>query len=491
MGDVPYVHQWNFGDRVQIAEYWHVETKRTKLYLVTDGNENRVSDTVPKGWTVVQERMVPRDVVKSCMIDGTQILPGTETTWPGSSIPIVPVLGRAMIVQGKPRLFSLVRHSKDAQKLINVCKSRIAATLSIAPISPWLAEAGQIEEFQEEWQQAHERPLVALRYRGVNVAGTPAPPPHRQVYEAPVNALSNFVLQETQDIKESTSIYDSSLGDESNETSGIAIRRRQQQSGLTNFHFIDNLSRAHRTGGRIIAEIVPVIYDTARQIRIIGEDEQQKIVMVNALWNDPESGKLRHYDLTTGKYDVTVTTGPGYTTRRQESFELLTQFAQAYPDLVALGGDVIFENSDVPGADRLAKRLKKRIPPELLDDDEKAKDGQKPGEPSKAEVSQLMQQHELLTQQVQVLSQQVETKQLELESRERIATAQLDVKREEITAKSELEMAKLGSAEWTQQLAHHIAAIMADAQADRQAEQAERQFQQQQQVSAEQQPKAA
>jgi hypothetical protein len=491
MGEVSHLAQWCFGDRVQIAEYWHIETERRKQYLITNGSENRISDSVPDGWEATAERLVSRDVIKSCMIDGTQILPGTETVWPGSCIPIVAVLGQMKVVQGKPRLFSLIRHSKDAQKLVNVAKSRIAATLGIAPISPWLVEAGQIEDFQDEWKQAHERPLAALRYHGVNIAGTPAPAPHRQVYEPPVAALSGFVLQETQDIKESTSIYDSSLGDRSNETSGVAIRGRQKQSSLTNFHFIDNLARAHRTGGRIIAEVVPVVYDTEREIRIIGEDEQERIVRVNTLWKDPETGKSHTYSLTTGKYDVTVKTGPGYPAKRDEAFELLGQFAQAYPDLMAVAGDIIFENSDIPGADRVAARLKKRIPQELLSDDEKAKDGQAPGEPSKAEVSQLMQQHELLTQQVQVLSQQVETKQLELESRERIATAQLDVKREEITAKSELEMAKLGSAEWMQQLAHHIAAIMADVQSDRQAEQAERQFQQQQQVSAEQQPKAA
>jgi hypothetical protein len=491
MGEVSYLHQWCFDDRVQIAEYWYIESERKPLYKLSNGTQEITSETELEGWKVTSSRMVRKDVVKSCMIDGTQVLPDTETVWPGSCIPIVPVLGRAMIVRGKPRLFSLIRHSKGAQKLINVSKCRIAETLGFAPISPWIAEAGQIEDFAQEWMEAHKKPVAALRYRGVNIAGTPAPPPQRQVWEPPVAALSGFVMQETQDIKESTSIYDSSLGDRSNETSGVAIRGRQKQSSLTNFHFIDNLARAHRTLGRIIAEVVPVIYDTEREVRIIGEDEQERIVRVNTMWRDPETDKVHTYNLTVGKYDVTVKTGPGYPAKRDEAFELLGQFAQAYPDLMAVAGDIIFENSDIPGADRVAARLKKRIPQELLSDDEKAKDGQKPGEPSKAEVSQLMQQHELLTQQVQVLSQQVETKQLELESRERIATAQLDVKREEITAKSQLEMAKLGSAEWTQQLAHHIAAIMADAQADRQAEQAERQFQQQQQVSAEQQPKAA
>jgi hypothetical protein len=458
--DCSHINQWVLGDRIQIAEYWYVETKRKPVYLISNGQHQMSSSTIPDGWEVVKERSVMQDVVKSCVIDGTQILPDTETEWPGCTIPIVAVLGKSIIIDGKPRLFSLIRHAKNPQFLLNVSKSRIAETLGLSPISPWIAQAGQIENYSEEWVQAHKKPVAVLRYDGVSVAGTPAPPPQRQVYEPPINALTGFVMQETQDIKESTSIYDSSLGDRSNETSGVAINRRQRQSALSNFHFIDNLSRAHRTGGRIIAEVVPVIMDTARIVRIIGEDEQPRIIRVNELWKDPETGKTHNYNLTTGKYDVTVTTGPGYTTKRQESFELLTQMAQAYPQLVAIGGDVIFENSDIPGADRIAKRIKKQIPQELLDDDEKAQDGQKPGQPSPAEISQIMQQHDLLTQQVTQLQQVIDSKQVEIDSRERIESGKRDIEREKIAATSEVELAKLGSSADMENLRHIVSAIM-------------------------------
>jgi len=421
------MQEWCTGDRVQVAEYWYVETVAKTI-------------TTPSGKT----RVVYVDKVHSCLIDGMQILPGTETEWPGSTIPIACVTGRVQIIDGKPRVFSLIRFSRDAQHVVNVSKSRIAETLGLSPISPWIAEAGQIEEFANEWMVAHKRPLAVLRYRGVNVGNEQAPPPQRQVWEPPINALTNFVLQEIQDIKESTSIYDPSLGDKSNETSGIAIRRRQQQSSLTNFHFIDNLARAHRFGGRIIAEVVPVIYDTERQIRIIGEDEQQRIIKVNTLWQDPETGKTHAYNLTTGKYDVTVTTGPGYTTKRQEAFELLTQLSQAYPDLVAVGGDVIFQNSDIPGADALAKRFKKRIPPELLEDD----DEQAPQLPpaAKAQMAAMDQAIAQLTEALNLANEDLKGKRMDIESRERIEAEKLELEREKMVMQYNLEQMKLGDA---------------------------------------------
>jgi hypothetical protein len=77
------------------------------------------------------------------------------------------------------------------------------------------------------------------------------------------------------DMKATTGIFDASLGNQANETSGKAILRRKEQSNLTTMHYIDNLARSFKQGGDIIAEIMPKIYDTEREIEILGEDEAE------------------------------------------------------------------------------------------------------------------------------------------------------------------------------------------------------------------------
>src|SRR6185369_5813027 len=110
----------------------------------------------------------PKCKVKFCKTNGFEILPETETEWPGSTIPIIPVLGKQLIMDGKPRLFSVVRPQKAAQQLINYSKSRIAETLSTQPISPFMVAEGQIEGYEKEWSTLNTSMKPFLTYKMVD-----------------------------------------------------------------------------------------------------------------------------------------------------------------------------------------------------------------------------------------------------------------------------------------------------------------------------------
>jgi hypothetical protein len=181
---------WVGSDTVRIAEYWYVEEKK------------------------VEGKRRPKCIVKFCKTNGIEVLKDSETEWAGSSIPIIPVLGKQMIIEGKARLFSVVRPQKAAQQLINYSKSRIAETLSTSPISPYMVVEGQIEGYEGEWKTLNTVQRPFLTYKSVDVAGRPAPPPQRQVYEPPIQALSAFVMQEIDDMKATTGIFDASLGNQ-------------------------------------------------------------------------------------------------------------------------------------------------------------------------------------------------------------------------------------------------------------------------------------
>jgi uncharacterized protein (DUF3084 family) len=59
-------------------------------------------------------------------------------------------------------------------------------------------------------------------------------------------------------------------------------------------------------------------------------------------------------------------------TKRQEAAESMAQVLQANPQLWQVAGDLLVQNFDWPGADDLAKRLRKMIDPKLLEDSEDA-----------------------------------------------------------------------------------------------------------------------
>jgi hypothetical protein len=383
---------WVGSETVRIAEYWYIEEKK------------------------VEGKRKPQSIVKFCKTNGIEILADSETEWPGSSIPIIPVLGKQMIIEGKPRLFSVVRPQKAAQQMINVSKSRIAETLMNSPVSPYMAPEGAIDGYEKEWSALNRVPRPVLIYKGYDSQGRQIERPQRDVTEAPIAALSSFVMQEVDDMKATTGIYDASLGNSGNETSGKAILARKDQSNLTTMHYIDNLGRSFKQGGDVIAEVVVKIYDTEREVAILGEDEKQKIVWINREHQD-ETGQTKHYKVKDAKMSYVVTMGQAFDSKRSESFDTMQNVLQAAPGLLNVIGDIFFQQSDLAGADQIAERLKKMLPPQLQDDQQQQLPPQAQAAMAQAqEQAQAMQgemQKMMLERQGKVLEHQGKMQQIE------------------------------------------------------------------------------
>src|SRR3990172_2679822 len=144
-------------------------------------------------------------------------------------------------------------------------------------------------------------------------------------------------------IQASMGMYNASVGAPSNEKSGKAILARQREGDVGSFHYHDNLARSVRHTGRILIDLIPKIYDTKRVIRILGEDGEPETVMFDPQMKMPsmeakqQDGSVRMlYNPTIGKYDVTVSVGPSYSTKRQEAAETQMQMVQAAPDLMPI-----------------------------------------------------------------------------------------------------------------------------------------------------------
>jgi hypothetical protein len=118
-------------------------------------------------------------------------------------------------------------------------------------------------------------------------------------------------------------------------------------------------------------------------------------------------------------YDVTVDVGPSYQTKRQESAESIMSLVNSYPNIMSIAGDLLVSSMDWPGAKQIAERLKRALPPNMLDDD--GTDPKIQVQKLTSQLSQLMQQHQAVVQELNKASNVLLTKRLETESRERIS----------------------------------------------------------------------
>lgn len=367
------VNYWLEDDKIRLAEYFKREEVERKLLLLSSGiaiREELFTDEVRAvqetlGVKVLKERTVQAFKVKRRIMSGVEVL--EEEDWPGSLIPIVPVWGEEVIIDGKRHVRSMIRDAKGAQTMFNFWRSATTELVALAPRAPWVGPEGFVPPGQEEkWATANTRSHSYLEYQQDKR-------PTREAFAGvPAGALQE-ALSASDDMKATMSIYDSSLGAQSNEVSGKAISARQRQSDVANFHFSDNLSRAIRYAGRVLVEIIPAVYSPRETIRILGQDMKEKVVKLvsDSMRQDPlhqgpyQEGEEKLYDLTVGKYDVTVSAGPSYATQREETREVLVDILDRVPGAAAVMGDIVIEYLDIQGADKVAKRLQMLLPPQI------------------------------------------------------------------------------------------------------------------------------
>jgi hypothetical protein len=488
------VTDWISEETIRIAEYMYVETKTRTLCLMPDGQTLFEDEYEGSKEQAVKCREVQQKVINWCKINGTEIL--EKKSWPGKWIPVVPVYGDEIILDGERQLISMIRYAKDAQRAYNYWSSSETETIALAPRAPFIGVEGQFEGHETKWRDANSRNFPYLEYKQKLIGGQPAPPPMRQVYEPPIQAISMARMQAADDLKATMGMFDASLGAQGNETSGKAILARQREGDVANFHLIDNLSRAMKHLGRILLDLIPKIYDTARVIRIIGLDEEQKTVRINQPSGDvDDEGLEKIYDLSVGKYDVSVTVGPSFASKRQEAAESMMQLTQSYPALMQVAGDLMVRNMDWPGAEEISQRLKMLLPPEIKQQEDQQ--GQPQQQIPPAVLQQFMSQNEQLTAALNEAHKLLETKMMELQSRERIESmriqadllkteAQLGAK--DSIAQLQLELQHIN--QWQQRLDAQQASYMQQMQSEAQRaheSQMSAQQAQQQQAAAQQQ----
>ena len=384
---------WRDEETVRVAEYWTRDEVQTEILMLSNGiiltaeqyKKNQEVFSL-SGLTVVGNRKTRTNKVMQRILTGSQVL--EENHWPGKYIPIVPVYGDEVDIEGRRYFRSLIRDAKDAQRMFNYWRTASTELVALAPKAPFIGPKGAFVTDQAKWDTANVQTHPFIEYDG-------GIPPQRQPFTGvPAGALQE-ALNSSDDMKAIIGLYDASMGARSNETSGKAIRARQQEGDVSTFHFIDNLSRGIRHGGRILVDLIPRVYDKPRMVRLMGEDGTPKTAQINGKSEDGS----RIFDLTAGKYDLTVSAGPGFTTRRAEAAEQMTEILRGFPALAPIIGDLVAKNFDWPGADEMAKRLKAMLPPQIQQMEAEGNNKIPP------EVQAMMMQSQ---QQTQALQQQIQ-----------------------------------------------------------------------------------
>jgi hypothetical protein len=363
---------WVVDDTVRVVAFWRMRSEMHMLALVyKEGAEDRGETEVIRIDGVDPATWVPRAVLNEAtgrpyvrrsrvrfaeryITNGIELLEGPFRL-PIYRVPMFRTMGWEIYIGQNRQRFGLIRFLKDPQRMHNYWRSIVVEKLMQTPRPKWIAPDSAVAGREEKFRKSAQTDDPLLVYNGeAGVAPQLLPPAQME------SAMIQEAGMASQDIRDISNLHEAALGAPSNEVSGRAITARQQVSEVGVAVYQDNLNAAIEECGRVINQLIPYVYDTARKVRILGADDKEELVAIN---EDDEN------DITVGKYDVTVITGPSYATRRREAAESMLNMVNAMPDTLSVAADKIIEAQDWPEAQEIARRLRLNLPTGLVDPD--------------------------------------------------------------------------------------------------------------------------
>jgi hypothetical protein len=423
--DMPRANDWVTKDHVRIAMYWRRNEDSDKLHMLHDGRTLRDSEMDDAQSEVLapliaKTRTTTEATVEWFRIEGDKITDRGD--WAGKFVPVVPFIGEETVIDGILDRKGHTRSQIDAQRIYNYWASAAVEQVALQGKTPFIGQMQAFEGHEDKWSTANIKNWAWLPYNGKDDNGGEIPPPARAPAPEMAQAYVQGMMIARQDLLDVTGQYQAELGMPSNERSGTAIQQRQRQGDNATYHYIDNQAKAIRQVGRILLDLIPKVYDTTRVMRILAEDGSDSEVIVapgapaahqrvrltpqgpqpigpDQADADQEQDNVPDpriiFNPNVGRYDVEADVGPSFGTQRQEAANAFTQILANNPAAFQVVGDFWAKYQDFPGADQLAKRLERGLPPQY-----------KPG--PDPQVQKLMQAGQQMQAQAQQLLKQAD-----------------------------------------------------------------------------------
>lgn len=409
---------WINDKEIRVSEYYYFEYDERELVMLDNGHQGwedelseKVQDQVKSGkLEVLASRTVQTQKLKWAKMTALEVLEHADCD--GQYIPVIECDGTVLNINGKLTKKGIVRDAKGAQRMLNYYNTLEAENVALQPKAPWIMEEGQIEGHEAKWQSANRKSFSYLLYKSTNINGAVAPPPQRQPFQGPPQAILSAKQGAVEGMKAVTGIrFDATMSERMKDESGRAIRELNNNANLGAYHYIDNFGRALKNTGIVIVDLIPVTYDTQRTVSILDEAGAEDRVMINpnmqqahaevpAITPDQKAGKLKMFNPKVGRYQVTVTIGPNYATKRIEAAESMTDFMRVIgPEQSSKIVDLVAKYSDWEGAEQIATRFAKTLPPNLLTPNREDMSPQ-----AQAMIQGLQQQIQQQTQQMQQMN---------------------------------------------------------------------------------------
>ena len=313
--------------------------------------------------TVLDKRETVKYKIKHTQIAGDFVL--EETDFPSQQLPVLYVDQKSYFTkQGQQITRSFFKDVKDAQKYLNYLATQSAYIMKISRYDQFLMprKCAASPDAQQQWRD----PSVvngALYYDE-----TPSGNKPEQLRPPELSQSLTMQYERTLiDIQSGTGLYNTQLGEMGNEVSGSAIDKRNQRGSKNTQIPRTSLDIAIATGGEIINEMIPFVYDTERNLILAMPDSDSKPVSINR--PSDEYGLQIENDMTKGRFKIRLKPGPSYEGQKDEALQSLQLVLQADRggQVFPMIADLYAENLPLDNNLELRNRLRTMVPQDIIE----------------------------------------------------------------------------------------------------------------------------
>lgn len=367
---------------ITIAQVYYRKEIKTEIVQMSNGDVypddddfKKVQDDLEKAGTTIKGRKTVKILqVFSRKLDGGGWL-GEEKRTVFTIQPLIPIFGNFVILDNVYIYFGEILKLMDPQRAFNYGTSRSVEDEALGMTEKVVISTEQIKGNEEELAKLNVANRPVLPYTHVEGHATP----HKIGANQANAALFNINTTMKGMITEISNSFNSQQGNALGAQSGIAGLNQITQSNLTNAPYMESSQIQICGVGRVLLGAIPLTYDGERQVRLLSENGDSKMVTLNKKIFDAETGENIELHSLGGNYDVNCEMGPAFKSAQKESEQLFNQLAQTSPEVGALTADLRITASNAPGAKLAGERVRGelfaagRIPEEQWTEEEKQK----------------------------------------------------------------------------------------------------------------------
>jgi hypothetical protein len=251
-------------------------------------------------------------------------------------------------VNKKTNYVGIVYFARDPAKLINGMASLTAERINLSPKATQYTDMRSIINYKDIWQQSNKVSLPYLPYDSVDAEGNELQKPTPRDVQVQITDVTTAQQTYQANLASVLGIPEAGLqgAGASNETAA-SVLTRNRSTELSNYQFLDNAAKSIAAIGRVVLEMLPIIYDTERLLSVKNEDGTKM-----------ETIDIGSMNLISSEFEVSVDAGPMTATQKKEELNALIALGSMLgPDVTLAFASDIVRNASFSNSEEIARKI--------------------------------------------------------------------------------------------------------------------------------------